>query len=329
MAAFPAPGDLPYSDKLQAYIDAADEETRLGAAAAAAEYLDEVTPTLLGMTDAQGAALLDAENSLMRASLGNVITSELISSFEGLTLSAAAPEVPTLGNVNEWLVQNPVTLELPVVPIGSQFTVHVVDGFQHISWPVLTEIFGSTSGSEAWITLIRAEANWIVLVPSSGGSGLVDVEEVTVLNAISMGGTFLQYNAGNATMIGAGWAAFESGGFGSVTIGVRRTGNQAIFNLIGFKAGASAGALMAKIPIPAGASFDNLTTSHTVPGTLADGSVVPFNIMVRANVNQGLLEFYSATRTAGTYLGQLNPVGSNTTTVSISRSISALSTWGI
>lgn len=67
MAAFPAPGDLPYSDKLKNYIDEADAgvltEAGLTATEAAEAYLAGQLPELLGVTDSQAAALINTKGS--------------------------------------------------------------------------------------------------------------------------------------------------------------------------------------------------------------------------------------------------------------------------
>lgn len=71
-----------------------------------------------------------------------------------------------LRNVNRWTVAAPVTLNLPSRPDGAQYLVHVASGFQNITWPNGTEIFGETAADESWLTLVRGAGQWVVLIPS-------------------------------------------------------------------------------------------------------------------------------------------------------------------
>lgn len=145
--------------------------------------------------------------------------------------------VPSLGTVNRWSVAAATQLILPSVPQGSQFTVHVVSGFQNITWPAGATVFGATSvTTNVWVTLIRTDTNWAVLIPSTGGgAGLIDTGWTQTLGFFSVAGA-LTYNTGDASMLGTGWGAHESGGFGGATLDVRRSGNQLLIRMSGFKA---------------------------------------------------------------------------------------------
>lgn len=155
-----------------------------------------------------------------------------------VTLSAASPTVPTLSSLNEWIVSNATQVLLPTgVPEGPSFLVHVKEGFQNITWPGGSTVYGGTSADfNVWVTLVRTATNWAVLIPSTGGGGgMIDTGWTQVFGILSVGGA-LTYNKGDASMLGTGWGAHESGGFGSATLDVRRSGNQMLLRMSGFKA---------------------------------------------------------------------------------------------
>lgn len=157
-------------------------------------------------------------------------------SFNTVALTAASPNIPSLGTVNNWTVTGSVQVGLPAAPAGSQFTVHVISGFQGLTWPPNTTVYGATSNTEAWVTLIRTTSGWAVLVPSAGGGGgMIDTGWTQVFGILSVGGA-LTYNKGDASMLGTGWGAHENGGFGAATLDVRRSGNQMLVRMSGFKA---------------------------------------------------------------------------------------------
>lgn len=155
-----------------------------------------------------------------------------------VTLSAASPTVPTLSSLNEWIVSNATQVVLPTgVPEGPSFLVHVKEGFQNITWPGGSTVYGGTSANfNVWVTLVRTATNWAVLIPSTGGGGgMIDTGWTQVLGILSVGGA-LTYNTGDASMLGTGWGVHESGGFGGATLDVRRSGNQMLLRIAGFKA---------------------------------------------------------------------------------------------
>lgn len=131
--------------------------------------------------------------------IGSVATS----TFSGPT-NIVPPIVTTL---SEWTVTAPTTLTFPTdFLVGGQHTVHIVSGFAHITWPVGTEVFGSTASDEVWVTLVRTSEGWKVLVPdSSGGSGgggdtgWITLFEGTIRNGVAT------YTTGSAS-------AYQSGG---------------------------------------------------------------------------------------------------------------------
>lgn len=154
-----------------------------------------------------------------------------------------------LGTMNEWTVANPVTVALPPASPPFVCTVHVKTGFQKITWPNGTLIVGETTENDVWITLRRLPTGWVVLIPSGGGSGLVDTGWSQPLNAANLG-SGLQFIAGDASMVGPAWT-LGVGSFGGVSI--RRSGNNMLVYISGgWVKESGTGALMFSIPKPAG-----------------------------------------------------------------------------
>lgn len=85
--------------------------------------------------------------------------------------SVVTAAVVQLADVNEWTVPNPVQITLPGSPLNVQYTVYVKSGFQNITWPNGTEVFGGSGAASTWLTLIRRDAGWQVLIASGGSSG--------------------------------------------------------------------------------------------------------------------------------------------------------------
>lgn len=178
-----------------------------------------------------------------------------VASLGTLALSAAAPTVPALANVNEWVVTGTVQVQLPAdVVAGSQFTVHVQSGYQGIIWPNGTTVYGATDASEVWVTLLRAETGWVVLIPSGGaGSGLIDTGWTTVLNAANIGAG-LQFTAGDASMVAAGWT-LNPVSFGGAAI--RRSGNLLLVSITGgWVKSSGTGTSLFSLPLPTGLVHD-------------------------------------------------------------------------
>lgn len=77
MAQFPIPGDRPYSAKLKHYIDTANQTTLATAGAlaqqVAEDYLSDAVPEIIGVTDAQAAALANSPASLFYAALDTLL----------------------------------------------------------------------------------------------------------------------------------------------------------------------------------------------------------------------------------------------------------------
>lgn len=151
------------------------------------------------------------------------------------TLSASSPAVPELGTTNEWTVTNATTVQLPVTTAGS-FLVLVKSGFNHITWPGGTTIFGATSATtNVWVTLTRTSTGWSVLIPSGGGGGGVDTGWIQVIGALSIAGS-LSFTVGSAANFGTGWGVHESGGFGAGIVQVRRVGGLMLVRMENIKA---------------------------------------------------------------------------------------------
>lgn len=193
-----------------------------------------------------------------------------VASLGALALSAAAPTVPALANVNEWVVTGNVQVQLPAdVVAGSQFTVHVQSGYQGITWPNGTTVYGATDASEVWVTLLRVETGWVVLIPSGGaGSGLIDTGWVTLMNAGNLGAG-LQFTTGDASMVGAGWT-LNVGSFGGAI--VRRSGNLLLVIISGgWVKSSGTGTELFKLPLPTGLVYD--TNGSTCLNTATVGGV--------------------------------------------------------
>ena len=170
-----------------------------------------------------------------------------------VTLSAASPSVPSLGSSNEWTVTNATQVVLPTgVPAGASFLVHVKAGFQNLSWPVGSTVYGTTSADDVWVTLNRGDGKWEVLIPSAGGSApaLVETPWTTTLNVVSISGA-LTFTTGDSSMLGSGWGVFENaGGFGGASVVVSRYGDTIRLRFAGFKAtSASPGTKIFSLPL--------------------------------------------------------------------------------
>lgn len=183
------------------------------------------------------------------------------------TLSSAAPEV-SLGNVNEWTVSGSVQVVLPSVNPGAQYTVHVKSGFQNLSWPNGTTVYGETDQQDVWVTLIRGDAGWFVLIPSpplAGGSGAgLDTGWVTHVAGYPGFGIV----TGNAADLHTGW------GLGTtelIMIALRRIGNVLHISLSG----------LTKIETSPGTSLENmfkLPAGITVGNNHAASAQIPYHL---------------------------------------------------
>lgn len=242
------------------------------------------------------------------------------------TLSSTNFAIPSLGNFNEWAVDDDTQVHLPNVSPGSQYTVHVKSGFQKLAWPPMTEVFGATSQDEAWVTLIRGDVGWIVLVPSSGGgAGLIDTDWSTAFSMITMGET-VSYQVGDASMLGTGWTATTGpGGFGGATAAIRRSGNQMFVSLLGFKATATAEEVFLRLPTPTGFAMTGGYHSVAAVGSV-EGVHRAFGVSVRTSA--GNVEFSSLDLTEGLTLGR-TPVGTLSSATYISIPILRTSSWGV
>lgn len=100
MASFPAPGDLPYSDKLKNYIDEADAGSIPAAVTAAEEaaeaYLAGQLPELLGVTDSQAAALINTKGSQTEQALSATLATRIGTVKLTLSPTSAAANVATI-----------------------------------------------------------------------------------------------------------------------------------------------------------------------------------------------------------------------------------------
>lgn len=221
-------------------------------------------------------------------------------SFDGLTLSSSSPAVGALSNVNEWIVSDAVQVVLPTVDPGFQCTVHVVSGFQNLSWPNGTEVYGETDQQDVWVTLIRAASGWVVLIPSpvveDGGGGL-DTGWVNYLVGFDLGGT-PSWSVGDPEVLGDGWGIAGGADFG-LSVALRRIDNVLHVALVGL-ARTGTGGGEAAITLPVGIHVATSTVeSAVVPYHTAASQ--PAGLLV-ATVNQNRLLLR-------TLDGQVPPVG--------------------
>lgn len=87
-----------------------------------------------------------------------------------LTIPASGV-VTELGSHNVWTIPQPTVLILPDRLPGATHVIHVVEGFQNLSWPNGVEVFGMNDQDSAWVQLVREEVGWSVLVGSGTGGG--------------------------------------------------------------------------------------------------------------------------------------------------------------
>lgn len=78
----------------------------------------------------------------------------------------------TLKDMNEWTVAAPVQVSLAATDTGAQHTVHIKSGFQNITWPNGTEVFGLSSADSTWVSIVRVVSGWRVLIASGTGGGV-------------------------------------------------------------------------------------------------------------------------------------------------------------
>lgn len=180
----------------------------------------DLTPASQTILD---TAVADAEDARDEAEAAAQAAADLLVSSSSLTLSAASPTVPALSNVNEWTVSDAVQVDLPVVNPGSQYTVHVASGFQNLTWPNGTTVYGETDQQDVWVTLIRGDTGWNVLIPSpaaeASAAGL-DTGWVALAAGYNFGTPTWSVDPGSA--LGTGWG-LPVGSAGGLSI--RRMGN--------------------------------------------------------------------------------------------------------
>lgn len=61
-------------------------------------------------------------------------------------------------------VSAPAVLTVPDAPDGTVVTVHVAEGWEHITWASGIAVTGATDKTETWVVLVRAEGAWQALV---------------------------------------------------------------------------------------------------------------------------------------------------------------------
>lgn len=208
---------------------------------------DRVHPSNLGM---------ERIAEILAAALGSATDRSFSFTATGglIEKNVTTPFIPELGNVNEWDIPNPVQVQLPNVPKGATFLVHVKTGFQKITWPNGTEIYGETDQQEAWVTLTRSDGHWQVLIPSpEGGAALIDTGWSEVFSVANFG-SGPQYVVGNASMLGAGWEY----PIGLTSMSIRRSGNFLLVKVSGgFTKIAGGSSEFVRIPVPAGLIMDD------------------------------------------------------------------------
>lgn len=77
------------------------------------------------------------------------------------------------------------TVDVEDAPDGTVVTVHVAEGWQHITWAPGIVVTGATDTTETWVVLVRAEGAWQALVsgeqeaPALPDTDWVDITELT------------------------------------------------------------------------------------------------------------------------------------------------------
>lgn len=138
--------------------------------------------------------------------------------------------------LSEWTVTAPTTLSLPAsYPAGGQHTVHVVSGYQHISWPGGTTVYGSTAADDVWLTLIRTTDGWTILVPDATPEAERDTGWITIAEGVVEGAGGVTYTTGPANFYAVGtpmpspWPEFDW----PFKAAIRRVGNRVMLTLPG------------------------------------------------------------------------------------------------
>lgn len=98
-------------------------------------------------------------------------------SHETILLSAATT-LPTDHPVLTVRATAPSTVSVGEAADGTVVTVHVAEGWQHITFAPEVVVTGETDTTETWVVLVRAEGVWQALV--SGGGGERDTGSVNV-----------------------------------------------------------------------------------------------------------------------------------------------------
>lgn len=76
------------------------------------------------------------------------------------------------------------TVDVEDAPDGTVVTVHVAEGWEHITWAAGITVTGATDTTETWVVLVRAEGAWQALVSgepeptSTPDTGVVDVNDL-------------------------------------------------------------------------------------------------------------------------------------------------------
>lgn len=157
----------------------------------------------------------------------------LVPSSSALTLAGPTNVIPSItSTLSEWTVTGDTAVTLPAdFPVGGQHTIHVTEGLSRIAWPGGTVLYGGTAADEAWITLIRTDDGWTVLIPDiEPPSALRDTGWVTVASGTS-DGTTVTYDAGFSAAdwtFTAGTPHGEAGTPFPWWVDVRRIGNRVI-----------------------------------------------------------------------------------------------------
>lgn len=237
-----------------------------------------------------------------------------------------------LSNVNEWTVSDAVQVILPQVTPGSQYTVHVKSGFQNLTWPNGTTIYGQTDLQDVWVTLIRGDAGWNVLIPSpplTGGSGAgLDTGWVNLYTAYNLGTP--TWTEGSASDLGPGWGVGTAPDF-ALNVALRRMGNMMHVRMVGVTkteaSGSTGGDLLFTLPsgiaVSTQARANSIVPYHTA-------STVPAGLLV-ASVGSSREVFLRGTDGTTPPVGAILGRSSGTDVYGgsmISFPIEASSVWG-
>lgn len=127
-------------------------------------------------TNRQEGDVIEDEDINAIAAAVNALEDALAGKADAAThetiLLTAVTTLPTEHPVLTVRATAPSHVTVPAAPDGTVVTVHVAEGWEHITWASGIVVTGDTSTTETWVVLVRAEGVWQALVSGEGGGGL-------------------------------------------------------------------------------------------------------------------------------------------------------------